>query len=119
MPRTIFPIVLVLLLTLMSLSNHALAFTVRFGSVPASDHAAIAPETTDADLPTPRLFNIAIGANGLTFGPRATAPETPVVTPAFKVRSQTPPHARSVASPRQLSGVELLLLRDAHQVAER
>ena len=119
MPRKIFPIVLVLLLTLMSLSNHALAFTVRFGPVPVSDNAGIAPETTGADLPTPRLFNIAIGANGLAFGPRSTAPETPVVTPTFKVRSQTPPRARNVTNPRQLSGVELLLLRDAHQVAKR
>ena len=119
MSRATFPILLVLMLTLMSFNTHAMAFTLRFGPVPAADDAAIGRGMTDADLPTPLLFNVAVGTDGLTFGPRATAPSAPAVTPTLKAPSQTSSHDRRITRSHQLSGLELLLLRDAQQVAER
>jgi hypothetical protein len=71
MSRAMVPLVLVFVLNLVSVGNHAIAFTVRFGPVPVTEGLASPDETADADLPTPRMFNVTIGAAGVAFGPIA------------------------------------------------
>jgi hypothetical protein len=128
MLRTMIQTILVLIFNLMILSNRAMAFTVRFGPVSVAEDAAAIHVTAGADIPTPRLFNVALGPDGLTFGPIATPPEETVTVPTVTVHNSAPssvaaeqptPRDRGLTSPRQLSGVEIMLLQRAKQVAAR
>jgi hypothetical protein len=128
MSRAMVPLVLVFVLNLVSVSNHAIAFTVRFGPVPVTEGLASPDETADADLPTPRMFNVTVGAAGVAFGPIAAPPEATVIAAAVSARGraqprftdkQSIPPARMFTSSRHLSGLEIRLLRHAKQVARR
>lgn len=130
MLRTIIPTALVVILVLIGGSNHAMAFTVRFGPVPVAEDSVSTHQTTvGADLPTPRMFGFAVEADGATFGPMTPPFETIPTVPAVRIRSQVKAQAAKEPStpladtkktrPRQLSGAEIMLLRGAKQVAER
>ncbi len=128
MSRAMIPIVLAIVLNTIMISHHAMAFTIRFGSVPVSENPASIDRAADADIPTPQLLNMAVGANGATFGPTALDPDAARILPAVRIRRQvqspvvsaqpTTPTRRKTL-PRQLSGPELMLLRHAEQVAKR
>jgi hypothetical protein len=122
------PTILVLVLNLISFDHHAMAFTVQFGSVsvaedPVSIHTAVGEE-----LPTPRMLNMTIGADGLTFGPPSLPRQERITVPAVTIHSNVQPRdtdgpstplAGMITSPRQLRGAEIMLLRHAEQVAGR
>jgi hypothetical protein len=118
---------LILILALIGVANHAMAFTVRFGPVSVAHDTVSMHRTSDADIPTPRMFNVAIGIDGITFGP-PSIPDTPIMVPSFKINSRAASHGgespgpsndRNFVSDRQLSGIEIMLLRQAEQVAVR
>ncbi|ETX08627.1 MAG: hypothetical protein ETSY2_04300 [Candidatus Entotheonella gemina] len=128
MSRAMITIALIFALHLMGGGNPAVAFTLRFGPAPVTDNSATFHGTSDADIPTPRMLNVIVRADGVTFGPAQPAPETLLTVPAVRVRSRAQPRAadeqpvplaRSLTKPRQLRGAELMLLRQAKQVAER
>lgn len=128
MLRAMIPIVLVLILNLSSGSHDAMAFTVRFGPVAVVEDATATHDMTDADIPSPRMLNVVVGSDGMTFGPTSTAPEVTPIVPAVRARDEVPPPvadeppaslADRITSPRQLRGAEIMLLRRAAHVAER
>ncbi len=128
MLRIIIPMVLVLILSLIHVGNPAMAFTVRFGPAHVSENLDAIHETTDTALPTPRMLNVAVGANGLTFGPLSATPDVTVPVPTVRIPSrvqapvtdvQSTSLAHRIVAPRQLSGVEIMLLRGTKQIAER
>ncbi len=129
MSRVTIPMVLALMLSLTSAGNFAMAFTLRFRPVPvAEDPAAIHHDVTDTDIPTPRMLNLTVGADQVTLGPALVTPNVIAPESAVSVRGQAPsrvanapstPQARRQTLPRQLSGVEIMLLRHTKQVAER
>ncbi len=130
MSRIVIPMVLVLVLNLSSIGSVAMAFTLRLGAVPVAEDPTSIHHTADNDIPTPRMFNLTVGVDGATFGPVQVAPSVqPKVTdrePATNVRSpsrvadaSSTTRPRRPAHPRQLNGVEIMLLRHAQQVAER
>jgi hypothetical protein len=118
--------VLLLTLHLMGGGNPAVAFTVRFGPIPVSDASVVEDSTVNTDLPTPQMLNLRVGAHGVTFGPLQATPKVAPAEPTVRGPSRVKPHAadeppaplaRHLTSPRQLSGVEIMLLRHATQVA--
>lgn len=130
MSRIVIPIVLVLALNLLSIGSVAMAFTLRFGAVPVAEDPTSIHHTAANNIPTPRMLNFTVGAAGATFGPVLIAPNVqPKVTdraPAANVRNpsrvvdaSSTTRTRRPAHPRQLSGVEIMLLRHAQQMAER
>jgi hypothetical protein len=126
--RAMIPTVLVLMLNLISVSHPAMAFTLRFGPVSVTEDPALMHERTDTDLPTPRMLNVSIGPDGLTFGPRSSPRDERMNAPAVTIGSKVQPRdadepstplASMITSSRQLSGAEIMLLRHAKQVAGR
>ncbi len=117
---------LITLSMLLWLSAHAMAFTLRLG--PVADADATVPGSESSDLPTPQLFRIKVGQDGVTLGtthpsegfgspkPEIGIREVAVPQPTLK------PEARQNSHPPttyRLSGVELLLLRDTQVVVDR
>lgn len=128
MSHVTIPMVLALMLSLTSAGNFAMAFTLRFGSVSVAEDPAATHHITDTDIPTPRMLNLTVGADQVTLGPALVAPNVIAPESAVSVRGQAPsrvanepstPQARRQTLPRQLSGVEIMLLRHTKQVAER
>jgi hypothetical protein len=125
MSRVMMLIVLILILNLLGVSRHTMAFTVRFGAVPATEDNVSIHGTADADLPTPRMFNVTVGADGATFETIATPSEAIITVREISARSGVEPRVantpstlstRLITSSRQLSGAEIRLLRHAKQV---
>jgi hypothetical protein len=123
--RAMIPTILILILTLINIGHPAMAFTIRFGSVSVTENPTSMHEAAGADLPTPRMLNVTIGADGLTFGP-TSPPRDEITVPAIRSQAQSrdadessTPLARMITNSRQLSGAEIMLLRHAEQVAGR
>ncbi len=57
---------LITLSLLLWLNSYATAFTLRFGPVAGAD--ATVPGSESSDLPTPQLFRIKVGQDGVTLG---------------------------------------------------
>lgn len=128
MSRAITTMVLILALNLISDSRSAVAFTVRFGAIPASETPVLDNALADSAVPTPQMLQVTIGADGVTFGPIQTALEPAPTVPVVRMRRRAPagaadepaaPRARSLTTPRQLRGAEIMLWRDVKQVAKR
>jgi hypothetical protein len=128
MYRMTIQIMILLTIIALWLGGGAMAFTLRFGSVPGSDLSSAMPATEDTDLPTPQFFRVAIGPDGVTLG--ATHPSEGYNTSLPEVRfreeyqaqsanGQESQHVSSVSPDPRLSGAELLLLRRVHTVADR
>jgi hypothetical protein len=109
------PTILVLILTLINIGHPAMAFTIGFGPVSVTKNPTSMHEAAGADLPTPRMLNVTIGADGLTFGPTSPPRDEMITVPAVTIRSKaqsrdadvlSTPLARMIASSRQLSGAE-------------
>lgn len=96
MSRAMITMALILTLHLMSGGNPAAAFTLRFGPAPVADDSASFRGTADADIPTPRMLNVIVRADGVTFGPVQTVPETIPIEPEIRVRRQTQPRTANV-----------------------
>src|SRR5688500_17630537 len=82
------PTILVLILNLISASHPATAFTIRFGPVSVTEDPSSMHEAAGADLPTPRMLNVTIGADGLTFGP-TSPPRHEITVPAIRSQAQS------------------------------
>ncbi len=117
---------LVTLSMLLWLSTYAIAFTLRFGPVAGAD--ATVPGSESSDLPTPQLFRIKVGQDGVTFGTTHPSegfgsPEPEIGIREVAVPQPIPkPEARQNSQPTttyRLSGVELLLLRNTQVIADR
>ena len=126
--RAMITTILVLILNLIDVGHSAMAFTIRFGPVSVTEDPTSMHEAAGADLPTPRMLNVTIGADGLTFGPTSPPRDETITVPAVTIRSKvqsrdadepSTPLARTITSSRQLSGAEIMLLRHAEQVAGR
>ena len=126
--RAMITTILVLILNLIDVGHSAMAFTIRFGPVSVTEDPTSMHEAAGADLPTPRMLNVTIGADGLTFGPMSPPRDERIPVPAVTIRSKvqsrdadepSTPLARTITSSRQLSGAEIMLLRHAEQVAGR
>ena len=109
------PTILVLILTLINIGHPAMAFTIGFGPVSVTENPTSMHEAAGADLPTPRMLNVTIGADGLTFGPMSPPRDEMITVPAVTIRSKaqsrdadvlSTPLARMIASSRLLSGAE-------------
>jgi hypothetical protein len=109
------PTILVLILTLINIGHPVMAFTIGFGPVSVTENPTSMHEAAGADLPTPRMLNVTIGADGLTFGPTSPPRDEMITVPAVTIRSKaqsrdadvlSTPLARMIASSRQLSGAE-------------
>lgn len=128
MSRIMITMVLILALNLIGSGSPAVAFTVRFGPMPVSEAPIFGKAAADNDVPTPQMLKVTVGANGMTFGPIQPAPEPTPIVPTPRVRDralsgiddeQAGPLAHNLTPPRQLRGAEIMLLRDAQQVATR
>ena len=113
--RAMIPTILVLILTLINIGHPAMAFTIRFGPASVTENLTSMQEAADADLPTPRMLNVTIGADGPTFGPTSSPRDEMITVPAVTIRSKaqsrnadvpSTPLARTITSPRQLSEAE-------------
>ena len=128
MSRIMITMVLILALNLIGSGSPAVAFTVRFGPIPVSEAPIFGKAAADNDVPTPQMLKMTIGADGIAFGPVQPAPEPTPIVPTLRVRDralsgiddeQAAPLAHHLTPPRQLSGAEIMLLRDAQQVVTR
>jgi hypothetical protein len=105
-------------------SGRAMAFTLQIGAYPPVDTFAAAQTTHGADLPTPQLFRVVISRDGV----RTETPPVftnPAAVPDVRVQHVRPVRTTEAADTRHgattahhLSGVELLLLRQAETVVE-
>ena len=86
--RAMIPTILVLILTLINIGHPAMAFTIRFGPVSVTENPTSMHEAAGADLPTPRMLNVTIGADGLTFGPTSSPRDEMITVPAVTIRSK-------------------------------
>lgn len=128
MLRAMIPAVLVLTFSLINVGNSALAFTLRFGAVPVAEDPIAIHGGVNRDIPTPRMFNTLVTTSSATFGPPSSSTDEiiPVLpirlrrnTPTAVAAAKAPAPARRGAMPRHLSGVEIILLRGAKQMAKR
>jgi hypothetical protein len=86
--RAMIPTILVLILTLINIGHPAMAFTIRFGPVSVTENPTSMHEAAGADLPTPRMLNVTIGADGLTFGPTSPPRDEMITVPAATIHSK-------------------------------
>jgi hypothetical protein len=128
MSRIMITMVLILALNLIGSGSPAVAFTVRFGPMPASEAPIVGNAAADNDVPTPQMLKVTIGADGMTFGPIQPAPEPMPIVPTLRIRDRAPsgiddeqaaPLVHNLTPPRQLRGAEIMLLRDVKHVATR
>ena len=125
MYRFVLTTCLLVFLSLFWCSNKlAMAFAFRLGPIDQVDTAM--PGAAASDPPTPQLFRMAIGQEGVTLGVihpyegfRGSKPE--ISLPAIAVPQPDQAFERQATDPQtplhRLSGVELLLLRDTQVVA--
>ena len=111
--RAMIPTILVLILTLINIGHPAMAFTIRFGPVSVTENPTSMHEAAGDDLPTPRMLNVTIGADGLTFGPMSPPRDEMIIVPAATIRSKaqsrdadvpSTPLARMITSSRDQAG---------------
>lgn len=108
-------------------SGTAMAFTLHIGSNSAIDGFNSTQMTRGADVPTPQMFHVVIGQNGVSPGVPASSVGDPlagskvrfqVVRPPQTVATHNTPQGQNTVTAHRLSGAELLLLRQVHTVAE-
>ena len=126
MYRPVFTIFLLVVLSLFwCFIRPAIAFTFRLGPVAEVDTTV--PGTEASAPPTPQLFRIAIGQEGVIFGVTPPSEGFGTPEPEISLPEIVAPQSAQVSDgqaadrqlrPHRLSGVELLLLRDTQVVAE-
>ena len=126
MYRSTVSITLVTLGMILWLSANVMAFTLRLGPVTQAEPTV--PGTESSDLPTPQLFRLAVGQDGVTLGATHPSEGFGSPDPGIRFRDQSVPQptqkpvAQQASRPStisRLSGAELLLLRKTQVVAER
>jgi hypothetical protein len=102
-------------------SGTTMAFTLQFGP-DAPAHVVDEVYTTNgADVPTPQLFRVVIGHEEAHSGTASLSAAYSVAVPEMRVSIGRPVPAAPApnsGTSRYLRGAELLLLRQAHTVAE-